>query len=246
MILCGQENNNTTTNAQADERSNGEKYPLNKSDENSTINAVDTKTSNFNDLLPFSLHQIKLKHMQNPLLFIKIILENSIFSPDEIHCTFKPFRVYVEDKFIAVLIDFMIENLPANIIYAANASKERVVCESGQIILPRVITEQILILVSEPVRIRYISIKPLSVLLSVHTCMRYVLIEFMLTSFFTNIILLFLNPNTECTSLWITAHFILRNLKVKMYTLQRCDWVTILECTMCQVPYLELDGLLGH
>lgn len=248
VIFCGQENSETNTHSY--EKNNSEEHSSDKSIENGARGTVrdssHSNRSNFNDLLPFLLQEIKSKHMQTPLVSIQIILENSIFSPDEIHCNFKPFRIYVEDKFIAVLIDFMIENLPSNIIYATNAPRERVVCESGQIILPRVITEQILTLVSEPLKFRWITIKPLSVLLSVHTCMRYGNIFFFLhlTLRYT------LNDKifsvTECISPWTTAHFILLSLRLKMCTLQQCEWVTTSECIMYQAQYSEQDGLLDH
>lgn len=124
---------------------------------------------------PFSLHLMKAQLFENQLAYIRISMEASVMCPKDVLCSVKPLSVYVEDKFISSLLDFVIENLPSNIIYmsnASNASAKRIVCETGEILVPRVVTQQILSFLSEPLRLEHICIKPLSILLSVHTCMR--------------------------------------------------------------------------
>lgn len=124
---------------------------------------------------PFSLHLMKPQLFDNHLAYICITMEANVMCPRDVLCSVEPLRVYVEDKFISSLLDFVIENLPSNIIYMSNASMvpgKRIVCETGEILVPRVVTQQILSFLSEPLRLEHICIKPLSVLLSVHTCMR--------------------------------------------------------------------------
>lgn len=111
--------------------------------------------------------------IQKNLAYFKIVMDECTFSPNEIHCNIKPFTAYVEDKFIAALLDFFIENLPANIVHSPTLNNvERVKCCVGEVIVPRLVAEQIITLLTDPLRISHISIKPLSILLSVHTCMR--------------------------------------------------------------------------
>lgn len=123
---------------------------------------------------PFALHLLKPLLLANPLAYIQIGLDSHELSPKEVVCQIQPLRVYVEDKFISVLLDFAIENLPSNIIYVSPnvASGKRMTCQPGEVVMPRFVTDQVLSFFSEPLRLDYICIKPLSVLLSVHTCMR--------------------------------------------------------------------------
>lgn len=121
---------------------------------------------------PFLLPLMKKKLFENQLGFFEILLEDTEFNAKEIICNIQPLRIYIEDKFIAVLLDFAIENLPSNIIYVPDAN-ECVECEAGEILIPKLVTEQILSFLSEPLRLNRICIKPLSVLLSLHTCIRY-------------------------------------------------------------------------
>lgn len=163
VILCGQNAKKVVTAANDGETGGGEIV-------------CDTK---FDSLLPtpFSLHLMKAQLFDNQLAYIRITMEANVMCPRDVLCSVKPLRVYVEDKFISSLLDFVIENLPSNIIYMSNASTgpgKRIVCETGEILVPRVVTQQILSFLSEPLRLEHICIKPLSILLSVHTCMRWV------------------------------------------------------------------------
>lgn len=123
---------------------------------------------------PFSLHLLKPLIFKNQLAYIKITMEASEFSAKEVFCNVKPLRIYIEDKFITALLDFAIANLPSNIIYTSNSNtvEKRITCDAGEILIPKIITEQILSFLSEPLRLEHICIRPLSALLSVHTCMR--------------------------------------------------------------------------
>lgn len=119
----------------------------------------------------FLLSHVKNQLIDNQTGRFEILLEESEFSAKDIMCSIQPLRIYIEDRFIAALFDFAIENLPSNVIYMAE-SEESVRCEAGEMHVPKMITEQILSFLSEPLRLNRICIKPLSVLLSVHTCIR--------------------------------------------------------------------------
>lgn len=123
---------------------------------------------------PFALHLMKPLILQNPLAHIQIDFETNELTPKEVICKLQPLRVYVEDKFITILLDYAIENLPSNIIYMSPhlTNGKRISLQSGEVVIPRIITDQVLSFFSEPLRLDYICIKPLSILLSVHTCMR--------------------------------------------------------------------------
>lgn len=160
VILCSQNSTRDHVNESTDKV-------------NSNANSSEKCASKYESDLPtpFSLPLIKHKYIDNQLGNFTIIMEESEFSPKEIICSLQPLRVYVEDKFIAVLLDFSIENLPINIIYVSDGN-ESSICDGGQVLVPKFITEQILSFLSEPLRLNRICIKPLSILLSVHTCMR--------------------------------------------------------------------------
>lgn len=119
----------------------------------------------------FLLSHLKNHWIDHQTGRIEILLEDSEFSAKEVMCSIQPLRIYIEDRFIAALFDFAIENLPSNVIYMAEMD-ENVECGSGELVVPKMITEQILSFLSEPLRLNRICIKPLSVLLSVHTCIR--------------------------------------------------------------------------
>lgn len=204
---------------------------------------------------PFSLHLMKPQLFDHQLAYIRITMEGSVMCPRDVLCSVKPLRVYVEDKFISALLDFVIENLPSNIIYMSNTSSapgKRIVCETGEVLVPRLVTSQILSFLSEPLRLEHICIKPLNILLSVHTCMRYVCQDAEnLNSEYTKSLKTHLNVGhvakfsisfTECTLRSITVHFNLLNSKVEMFTRRQCVLATILECTTCPMPFSVLAG----
>ncbi|XP_055618736.1 intermembrane lipid transfer protein VPS13B [Toxorhynchites rutilus septentrionalis] len=82
-----------------------------------------------------------------------------------------PIRAYVEDTYINILLDYLMECLPINLLYQPETQLERIRCSPGQVLVPRMVIQQSSYL-AEPVKLRYIRIEPLHVLLSVHTCMR--------------------------------------------------------------------------
>ena len=80
-----------------------------------------------------------------------------------------PIRLYIEDTFVNVLLDLMDECIPSNLIYKSNPSVQRISCQNGLVLIPKVVVCQSL---TKPIRIRSIRIAPLNVLLSIHTCIR--------------------------------------------------------------------------
>lgn len=134
---------------------------------------IENKSSNSDKSVPtpFSLPLIRDQLFENHIGHFQILLESSVFSAKEIICSVQPLRVYIEDKFIAALLDFAIENLPSNVVYVPDIN-ERIELNAGEILIPKIISEQILSFLSEPLRLERLCIKPLSILLSVHTCIR--------------------------------------------------------------------------
>lgn len=97
--------------------------------------------------------------------------ENS-FDLEEVYCSMQPLSAYIEDKYINVLLDFVLDNLPGNLL--ASTDETEIVRESvgpGEVLVPRQVSLQALDL-SQALQLRRIRIEPVSVLLSVHTCMR--------------------------------------------------------------------------
>lgn len=161
MILCGQnESKVNSRSARGSEVLEKNKNPLSGSER-----SISMPTS-------FSLPLMREQLFENHIGHFKILLEQTAFSAKEIICSVQPLRVYIEDKFIAALLDFAIENLPTNVVYIPDTN-ERVELNAGEIVIPKIISEQILSFLSEPLRLDRLCIKPLSILLSVHTCIRY-------------------------------------------------------------------------
>lgn len=119
----------------------------------------------------FSLPLMRDQLYENHIGHFKIVLEETTLNAKEIICSVQPLRVYIEDKFIAALLDFAIENLPSNVVHVPDANGH-VELNANEIVIPKIISEQILSFFSEPLRLDRLCIKPLSILLSVHTCIR--------------------------------------------------------------------------
>lgn len=161
VILCSQnESKVNNRNLKSNEIIDKSKNNLNTTDRSTTM-----PTSSFS--LPLMREQL----FENHIGHFKILLEDTEFSAKEIICSVQPLRVYIEDKFIAALLDFAIENLPSNVVYVPDTN-ERVELNAGEVFIPKFISEQILSFLSEPLRLNRLCIKPLSILLSVHTCIR--------------------------------------------------------------------------
>ncbi|XP_053671577.1 intermembrane lipid transfer protein VPS13B [Anopheles nili] len=85
-----------------------------------------------------------------------------------------PIRAYIEDTYINVLVDYLVECLPVDTRqeqYQDEPGSVRVRCQPGEVLIPREVMQQSSYL-SEPVKFRSVRIEPLAVLLSVHACMR--------------------------------------------------------------------------
>lgn len=129
---------------------------------------------------PYNLDAFQRQHRNRHTAMITVHLvlyepgsaSSSSFSPAEIVCKIQPIRAYIEDKYINVLLDFILENLPANLVYHSEPVALRERCDrDGEVLVPKHILMQT-IDIAEPFKLRHILIEPLKVLLSVHTCMR--------------------------------------------------------------------------
>ncbi|XP_053661509.1 intermembrane lipid transfer protein VPS13B [Anopheles marshallii] len=85
-----------------------------------------------------------------------------------------PIRAYIEDTYINVLVDYLMECLPAGMLYEqrdSDVTPIRIRCAPGEVLVPRAVMQQSSYL-AEPIKFRCVRIEPLAVLLSVHACMR--------------------------------------------------------------------------
>ncbi|XP_031633200.1 vacuolar protein sorting-associated protein 13B isoform X2 [Contarinia nasturtii] len=165
VILCSQnESKVNSKNFKGADIIDKTKPNANPSERSSSSTTTTSPTS-------FSLPLMHEQLFENHIGHFKILLEDTEFSAKEIICSMQPLRVYIEDKFIAALLDFAIENLPSNVVYIPD-SNDRVELNGGEVLIPKIISEQILSFFSEPLRLNRLCIKPLSILLSVHTCIR--------------------------------------------------------------------------
>lgn len=100
---------------------------------------------------------------------------------DKLSVDVRPISAYIEDRFVNVLLAYVLDNLAAsqNAIETSAGTDtvdntpqtNRVRCAAGQVLVPRaVLTESAEL--AQPLRIGSIRIEPLAVLLSVHTCQR--------------------------------------------------------------------------
>uniref|UniRef100_A0A182S8C6 VPS13_C domain-containing protein n=1 Tax=Anopheles maculatus TaxID=74869 RepID=A0A182S8C6_9DIPT len=85
-----------------------------------------------------------------------------------------PIRAYIEDTYINVLLDYLMECIPTGMFHEqreADTTPIRIRCQPGEVLIPRAVTQQSSYL-AEPIKFRSVRIEPLAVLLSVHACMR--------------------------------------------------------------------------
>lgn len=122
---------------------------------------------------PYAIDSYLKQVKGNPsLCAIRISFYENSFDVEEIHCSMQPLSAYIEDKYINVLLDFVLDNLPGNLLSTTDESETvREVVASGEVLVPRQVSLQALDL-SQVLQLRRIRIEPVSVLLSVHTCMR--------------------------------------------------------------------------
>lgn len=174
VILCGQNepkvNRKSAKGSEMTER-NRNQPPSNAERPSSSPPSSSSSTATTAIPSSFALPLMRDKLYENHIGHFKIVLEEAAFSPKEIICNIQPLRVYIEDKFIAELLDFAIENLPSNVVHVSDTN-ERVELNADEIVIPKIISEHILSFFSEPLRLDRLCIKPLSILLSVHTCIR--------------------------------------------------------------------------
>lgn len=106
------------------------------------------------------------------LCSLRIVFYENSFDLEEIHCSMQPLSAYIEDKYINVLLDFMLDNLPGNLLASTDEPEiKREKLGLGEVLVPRQVSLQALDF-SQALQLRRIRIEPVSVLLSVHTCMR--------------------------------------------------------------------------
>lgn len=95
---------------------------------------------------------------------------------ERINLTLNPIRAYLEDTYLNYVFDFLLESLPANLIYGdpERVSRFRLDGEAvarPTVVIPRFVEKQSLYL-AESFKLRSIKINPLDILLSVHTSLR--------------------------------------------------------------------------
>lgn len=83
----------------------------------------------------------------------------------------RPVRAFIEDTYISVLVDYLNECFGSSALFDSEPEMERVKCVSGEVLIPRIVQQQA-ILLADPVRIKRIYISGFHALISVHTCLR--------------------------------------------------------------------------
>lgn len=114
------------------------------------------------------------KYFDNQIFSIFIKFYDSELLTESVHIKLKPIRAYLEDTYLNYVLEYLLECLPNNLIYSnsdLNHPIVRELCPSDKVLIPKIIQIESLHL-SEPSKLKFIRIEPLSVLLSVHTCMR--------------------------------------------------------------------------
>lgn len=111
------------------------------------------------------------KCLKKALCSIDIKLFDRAIEMESINLKLNPIRAYIEDKYLNLVMDFLMECLPNNLLYEPEETIERIRCPPGTVLLPKIIVHQS-IDCSEPFQLRSFTIEPFKMLLSVHTCMR--------------------------------------------------------------------------
>lgn len=114
---------------------------------------------------------IRCNNNQFPLLTINVDFYENTLHMRKIFCKANQIRIYIEDTYVTNLLDFVLECLPSFADYQPPSSGIPVLLEASHAALPyEVITKAMYL--SEPFHLESLNIQALSVLLSVHTCVR--------------------------------------------------------------------------
>ncbi|GAB0097728.1 hypothetical protein DMENIID0001_133940 [Sergentomyia squamirostris] len=94
------------------------------------------------------------------------------FEMKSIHVQMTPFKAFIEDTYINVLLDFLVECHPTNLVYVKHSETAREICPRGVIVLPNKIIEQANRL-ARPLQLQVLKIDMIHMLLSLHTCVHF-------------------------------------------------------------------------
>lgn len=122
-------------------------------------------------LLENYMQQIIDNGKQFPLLTVNVDFYENSFTMRNVFVKAKQIRIYVEDTYITNLLDFILECLPSFAVYEPPSSGVPMQLGPLQAALPYEVINKAMYL-SEPFHLESLNIQALSVLLSVHTCVR--------------------------------------------------------------------------
>lgn len=108
---------------------------------------------------------------QFPLLTINVDFYENTLCLRNVFCKANQIRIYIEDTYVTNLLDFFLECLPSFVDYQPPSSSNPIVLEGSHAVLPYEVINKALYL-SEPFHLESLNIQSISVLLSVHTCVR--------------------------------------------------------------------------
>lgn len=119
----------------------------------------------------YMLSCINCDSKQFPLLTVKVDFYENTLCMRNIFCQVNQIRIYIEDTYVTNLLDFFLECLPSFVDYQPPSSGIPFLLQASQAVLPYEVINKAIYL-SEPFHLESLNIQALSVLLSVHTCVR--------------------------------------------------------------------------
>lgn len=120
----------------------------------------------------FYLNEIVRSQVANPLFTLQIKLYAQEMDIEELQCTMRPIRLYLEDTYLSKLGDAVMEFLPQNAVYATDQEvTKETLTYPGEVIVPR----ELLALtrsLGRPLKIKLFKISSVDVLISLHMSTR--------------------------------------------------------------------------
>lgn len=121
---------------------------------------------------PFSLDYELQKNFGKQLVNVVVQFYAEELTAKALNIRLEPIRAYIEDTYLNYVFDFTMECLPTNLIYQENCDAIRFKSDSLQTVLVPKFVERKSLHLAESFILKSIRIEPLSILFSVHTCVR--------------------------------------------------------------------------
>lgn len=112
-----------------------------------------------------------IARMKSPLLQLRVFFYKEELDVERIYCKINAIRAYIEDTYVNDLLDHLIDCDPSNAVYIYEDPPDGRTITPGYVSIPDCVVNAALYL-SGTLQLSSVKIEPISLMLSVHTCVR--------------------------------------------------------------------------